>query len=159
MYGTEVPDRFVKLEYKQKVGVDIHKRTLNLAKNQAESLARGEYRWLLAQGSALAVRLYAKMTTEVYRPSVLIAYQRLAYHYVPGNIRITFDTNVNASMIVSTFFTSQLPKHPVLPPDIGVLEVKHNGFLNNLIREALNDLVVQLVSNSKYAKARLATQL
>lgn len=157
IYSTDDSDASVKLEYKCKYGADSRKLTLNLSRDEATHLAQGDYSQLLNKGDPLAVRLYGRLKTGAYQPKVIIEYNRMAYVYLPNNTRITFDSNVYSSSVVSAFFNSKVPGQPVLFPGIGVLEVKYNGFLFGHLRKTLDDIDSLALSNSKYAIGRLVS--
>lgn len=150
-----INDTSVKLEYKCKSGSDTRKLSLTIPKPEALRMAGGDYSFLLEKKEPLAVTLYSQLKTETYRPKIIVDYNRLAYAYMPNKIRITFDYNIKSSSITSGLFEQNLPWNPVMPPGIGVLEVKYNGFLFSHLQTAIEKLDLLPTSSSKYANSRL----
>jgi len=155
IYSTDDVD--VKLEHKFKMGADSLKQTFNLSKEEAMRITAGDYGLLLDKEDPLALKLYTRLKMGAYRAKIIIQYRRMAYVYLPNNTRITFDDNVTSSSIVSAFFEKEISRQPVLPPGIGVLEVKYNGFLFGHLRKTLDAIDSHASSNSKYAIGRLVS--
>ena len=55
-------------------------------------LMGGNLEWMKTRERELVKELYAKMQYQRLRPHVLVSYIRKAFIYVPGNVRITFDS-------------------------------------------------------------------
>ncbi|MEG0020036.1 MAG: polyphosphate polymerase domain-containing protein [Oscillospiraceae bacterium] len=153
IYGPE--DKNVKLEFKQKAGGDGRKQTLIIGRSEAQQMMRTNYSFLLDKPEPFAARCYRRMALGAYRPKVIVEYRRFAYLYLNNDIRITFDSNVSSCPIVQDFFKTNLPKYPLMPPDLGVLEVKYDGFLPTPFKKALGGTDALATSNSKYLQARL----
>ena len=68
------------------------------------------------------------MKTRLMRPVVIVEYQRTAYTYPAGNVRITLDEHIGASSRISGSWTRRF-HDPLLPADQHVLEVKYDEFL------------------------------
>ncbi|MEG1549826.1 MAG: polyphosphate polymerase domain-containing protein [Ruthenibacterium sp.] len=148
-------DMCVKLEFKQKAGSDGRKQTLLISRAEAQEMMRTQYSFLLDKEEPFAVQCYKRLTCGAYRPKVIVEYDRFAFSYAINHIRITFDHNVTACPIVEDFLRDSFAKKPLMPPDLGVLEVKYDGFLPTPIKEALALINVLPTSNSKYLNARL----
>ena len=93
----------IKLEVKSKKDNRILKRSKNITRAQMERLMRGDC--IEEEGSAEdpATLFNLAIRTQGLRPRVIVAYERKAYVYEPGNVRITFDRNVRASGRVEDF--------------------------------------------------------
>lgn len=146
----------VKLEYKCKSGDKGRKMALTISREEALRMTAGDYSFLLSKRDSLAIKLYARLKTGAYRPKIIVDYNRLAYVYTPNDIRITFDSNINASLITSGLFDQNVAWKPIMEPGIGVLEVKYNGFLFGHLRKAIESLDSMSTSSSKYANSRIA---
>ena len=95
------------------------------------------------------------MQTERLFPRVLVSYVREAYVYAPGNVRVTFDFHIRSSVFSRAFFESGLPSVPVCDPlGQGVLEVKYDEFLPDIIRMLLQTGRLRPQAFSKYALSR-----
>ncbi len=90
--------------------------------------------------------------TESFRPVVIVDYERSAYTYEIGNVRVTFDRNVTASREFDRMFDDRLTGRPALDDNMHILEIKYDEFLPNEIREVLAGLNLERCSSSKYAK-------
>jgi hypothetical protein len=146
--------RIIKLEYKLKQGTNQQKTSLLLSKTQAKEVIAGNYGLLANYPNPQAAVLHHEMTTRVYRPKVLIEYDRLAL-YAPGNdIRVTFDTKIRASMNCGDLFSTQVNYTPLITEDQGVLEVKYDGFLYTYIQNLLSKLDTLPIAVSKYILGR-----
>lgn len=146
-----------KLEYKCKSGVDGSKMSLTLSREEALRMTEGDYGFLLAKRDPLAIKLYSRLKTGGYRPKIIVNYNRLAYIYKPNDIRITFDSNINASLITSGLFDENAAWKPIMKPGIGVLEVKYRGFLFGHLKKAIESIDLLPNSNSKYAISRISS--
>lgn len=89
-------------------------------------------------------------------PSLIVAYDREAYTYPAGNVRITFDRNIAASAEMEQFFQPHLDAVPVLQTGQFILEVKFDEFLPRQIEQALDIKRLQQVTFSKFYKGKLA---
>ena len=146
-----------KLEYKCKSGVDSTKMTLILTREEALRMAEGDYGFLLAKSDYLAVKLYTRLKTGGYRPKVIVDYNRLAYIYSPNDIRITFDSNISASLITSGLFDENAAWKPVMQPGVGVLEVKYRGLLFGHLKKAIESIDSLPNASSKYVISRISS--
>ena len=95
-----------------------------------------------------------KIKTRLYKPKVIIDYERDAYIYKAGNVRVTFDYNLTCSYEIDKFFEKDINTIPLLEKNMIILEVKYDEFLPTFIRQLLNINNVELTSFSKYANGR-----
>lgn len=130
-------DRAIYLEKKIKQGSYIAKESAKLTRSGVDSIMRGDYRFLLSDSQQLCRSFYYACTTELYRPRVMVDYEREPYICAAGDVRITFDTNVRAGIWSLDLFDEQLPTVNVMEPDMLILEVKFTELLPNFIRSAL----------------------
>ena len=147
---------FAMLEMKQKEGMYQKKRSLRIARADAEALARGCYDSLLGYSDPFAAECYGLMTMKGYRPKTIVEYRRLAYIARENKIRITFDWDIRANEACWDLFSPNLSLYPVLDPFNLVLEVKYNGFLLSYIKDLVNGANRSELSVSKYCLARSA---
>lgn len=147
---------FAMLEMKQKEGIYQKKRSLRIARADAEALARGCYDSLLSYPDPFAAECYGLMTMWCYRPKTIVEYRRLAYIARENKIRITFDRDIRANEACCDLFSPNLNLYPVLDPFNLVLEVKYNGFLLSYIKDLVNGANRSELSVSKYCLARSA---
>ena len=87
------------------------------------------------------------------RPKVVVEYDRKAYIYQPGNVRITFDRNIRMSNQISCFGTNQISYNYLDEPN-DILEVKYDDFLPRFIAQILESGNMIQTSYSKYMLSR-----
>jgi len=144
-----------RLEYKCKNGTDGIKYSIPLSKEEVLLLEQHKYDFLLERPEELAGRLYTKMTQQVYRPKVLIEYDRIAYLYPVSDVRITFDKNLRAAVNPYGICEEKPFYVPLMEPDRGILEVKYNDFLPYALKPILTELENVAQAYSKYTVSRL----
>lgn len=93
-----------------------------------------------------------KVETKTYRPACIVDYERSAYIYDIGNVRITFDRNITGSVEYSRLFDDFLPGRAVFPAGMHVLEIKYDEILPDEIEQVLSGVRLMRTSCSKYAK-------
>ena len=149
-YASENP---IKLEYKQKEGSDSMKSSLILNREEAERMQAGDYSFLTRRPEKEAMEIYLRMMQGGYLPRGLVEYDREAYTFPAGDVRITFDTGTRATGSAWDIFDADPPFTPVIPRDTGVLEVKYTGYLPTFIK-AIVETGRLPSANSKYIQSR-----
>lgn len=144
-----------KLEYKCKTGSDGVKYSIPLSKEEVLLLEQHSYDFLMKRPEELAGQLYTKMMQQVYRPKVLIEYDRTAYLYPVSDVRITFDKNLRAAVNPYGICENQPFYIPLMEPDKGILEVKYNDFFPYALKPILSELEDVAQAYSKYSISRL----
>ncbi len=86
------------------------------------------------------------------RPTAIVTYDRSAYTFEAGNVRITFDRNIRASRDFDRFGKKKMILFPA--DSDGILEVKYDTFLPVFIGKMLETGDMSGVSHSKYAICR-----
>lgn len=150
-YGTDTT--FLRLEKKFKVNGLCGKRSTPITVRQTERLLGGDYAFLLESGEPLLVELYSKMQGDGLRPKTIVRYDREAFLYAPGNVRITLDRNIKTGF-GSTDFLNTWPFMADATDLYTVLEVKYDAFLPDLVRMAVQVPGRQAAACSKYAICR-----
>lgn len=102
--------------------------------------------------SRLLQKYACRIAGEMFRPKVIVQYERCAYIYKTGNVRITFDRNISASTSFDRFFDEHLPGIPALDDNMHVLEIKYDEFLPDEIKLLLGGMGLQREACSKYAQ-------
>ncbi len=150
-YGTDTG--FIRLEKKIKVHGLCGKRTARLSREQVERLLAGETAFLLESGEPLLVELYSKIRGEGLAPRTIVCYDREAFLYGPGNVRVTLDRSVRSGLWNRDFLDVRGFRLEVLENST-VLEVKYDAFLPDLVRAAVQVPGRQAAACSKYALCR-----
>ena len=150
-YGEE--PAWLKLEKKFKVNGLCGKRSARLSREEGERLLAGELGFLLEREEPLLAELYHKLRGSLLAPRTAVCYDREAFLYAPGNVRITLDRDIRTGLSPLDFFR---PERFSLKPLSGltVLEVKHDAFLPDLVRMAVQIPNRRAAACSKYALCR-----
>ena len=150
-YGSDLS--FLRLEKKYKVNGLCGKRSARLTREQAEWLLRGDARFLLDTGDALLLELYSKIQGQGLRPKTIVRYDREAFLYAPGNVRITLDRDIRTGLGSVDFLNPGVFCVRAAGPGT-VLEVKYDAFLPEIVRMAVQVPGRQAAACSKYALCR-----
>lgn len=147
-------DTRISLELKQKKYGKTHKRSCAITKNQVLSLIAGEM--LLWDDSAdpLMKEFYIWMRTKCASPKIIVNYERIPFVCPDGNVRITIDTNITASVRIDEFFCTEFRGRPIMPVSKQILEVKYDTFLPDYIFRTLQTNHLNRVTCSKYYLCR-----
>ena len=143
----------IKLEVKTKRDNRIQKWSRTISRSEMESLMRGE---CIAEESSFedpATLFNVAIKNGGLRPKVIVAYERKAYVYEPGNVRITFDRNVRASSRVEDFGQRNI-SYDFLQEYDKVLEVKYDEFIPDFLLQLLEVGNMQQSAYSKYQLCR-----
>lgn len=105
----------------------------------------------------LLQKLTKEMREHGMHPKVIVEYDRIPYIYPLGNVRITFDTNISSCSDPMAFLEETIPRRPVMPTGLQLLEVKYDAFLPDFIYRALQLDNLQQTAFSKYYLCRKYT--
>ena len=83
----------------------------------------------------------------------MVRYEREAFSYFPGNVRVTIDRGLRTSLNAIDFLTPFSGRVPVTDGAV-VVEVKFDEFLPEVVQLALAPLGQQARAYSKYAFCR-----
>ena len=98
--------------------------------------------------------LQSKIKTDLYKPVIIIDYERRAFTYPANDVRITLDYNISSSYEISKFFEKNINSIPLLEKNTAILEVKYNDFLPDFIKHLININNLEITSFSKYSTGR-----
>ncbi|NLZ70567.1 MAG: polyphosphate polymerase domain-containing protein [Clostridiaceae bacterium] len=144
---------FIRLEKKSKHNGLCFKKSIVIASSECVRLLDGDPEVLKANGAPLCLELYAKMRYQQLRPATVVDYQREAFFYVPGNVRLTLDYDLRTGSNIRDFLSPQ--PLPVPLPEVYILEVKYDNFLPELIRGLVALPNRRHAAFSKYAATRI----
>lgn len=150
-YGDDL--RFIRLEKKLKQGGLCAKYAARLTLEQANALLKGEFDFLLRSGDPLLLEFYSKLWGRLLRPRAVVCYDREAFLFAPGNVRVTIDRALHAGLSVGEFLSPTSRRLPT-NPGLAVLEIKYDAFLPDLVRLAVQTPNRRAASCSKYALCR-----
>lgn len=150
----------------QPIHLEIKEKRSGLTKKTACDLGREECVQIMEDTLPLTLgprkplnQLQMQMRCTKMAPSVIIAYERTAFVHPTGNVRVTFDRNIMASLNCEDFLEDRIPGMvPVLPKGVHVLEVKYDELLPDFIARQLEIGSLQKCAFSKYYLGRLAVR-
>ncbi|UYZ00090.1 polyphosphate polymerase domain-containing protein [Peribacillus frigoritolerans] len=145
----------VNLERKSKRNNLTFKSKCKTSKEEFEQMRIGDIEWMKEDDRELIRDLYIEMTQYQLKPMTVVDYQREAYIYLYGNVRITFDSKVQSSIRNTDMFNKYLPMVDVLEPTEVILEVKYDEYLPEIIRNMLQGINTQHEAYSKYQLSRM----
>ena len=151
-YNGDVSE--IHLEKKSKRGGLGNKQVAALSKEEAQAIVDGSYSWMAPDPRPLVRELYDKMQSQGLRPKTLVDYVREPFVFAPGNVRVTLDYDIRTGLGCTDF----------LNPDcimisaggqFGVLEVKWDAYLPDIIRDAVQLAGRRTAAFSKYGVCRM----
>ena len=143
----------IHLEKKSKIDHLGNKQSAPLTSQQAQSIVDGDTEWMLDSEHQLIRELYSKMKSQGIAPKTIVDYTREPFIYPAGNVRVTLDYNVRSGMRCTDFLDPDCVTVPV--SDSIILEVKWDGFLPDIIRDAVALADRREGAFSKYAACRI----
>ncbi|MDD5864552.1 MAG: polyphosphate polymerase domain-containing protein [Firmicutes bacterium] len=148
----------ITLECKRKERGMTRKVSCPLTRGQTEALMEGKPLSNVAQLPPLLGKFTAQMLTDGLKPVVIVEYDRLPFVYRNGNVRITLDTSLSSSSDVRRFLDGEIPRRPVMPTGLQLLEVKYDAFLPDFLYQSLQLPNLRQTAYSKYALCRRFTR-
>lgn len=144
-------NEFVKFEIKSKKHEKVWKDVSFLTREEAKRIIYGQ-----KSGNEKVDFLIAE---NMLQPKIIVEYDRTAYVYQLGNVRITFDRNISASYETEKFFSDTFLRIPVLSTHMQLMEVKYDEFLPDVIGRILETGNLKQVTFSKYYIGRQKTEI
>lgn len=144
---------FIRLEKKIKSNGLCGKFSTKVTAEQVEKILLGDIGFLLESGDALLIELYSKMKGQLLQPKTIVTYEREAFLYEPGNVRITIDRALHTALTCTDFLNPDLI-HADVSDGLSVLEVKYDAFLPEIVRLAVQTPNRPTAAFSKYAVCR-----
>ena len=143
----------MRLEKKSKINGLSSKESCPITADECRKIICGDVEFMLNSEHELMRELYAKMKYQLLRPRCIVAYRRESFVYPPGNVRVTFDTEIGGSNNVREFLNPQCKFEKVFC--VSVLEVKWDEFLPGIIRDCVQVKSRRSAAFSKYAAVRI----
>ena len=148
-------DSFIRLEKKSKINGLCKKISEPITKDEVFKIINNDIEFLIKSQKQLFQDLYIKMKTEFLKPKTIVDYEREAYIYKIGNVRITFDKNLRTGIVSNDIFNKELCTISPINKDYIVLEVKYDEFLPEFILDLIQLGERSKTSISKYALCRM----
>ncbi|KMT22222.1 polyphosphate polymerase domain-containing protein [Clostridium cylindrosporum] len=147
-------DNKAKLEVKYKFNLNQRKETLIISREHAKRLINGEYDVLLNYSDGIALKIYAIMVSDIYKPVSTLEYKREAFYKDEYGIRVTLDTEISHSETEFDIFSKDLNMIPTLDINRPLLEVKYEKYLYKWFQDILSSRDCVNSSISKYCSSR-----
>ena len=146
---------FISLEKKMKIDSLCLKYDAVITEDECRKILDGDLDFMKEHPEALVRELYAKMKYQRLRPRVLVSYLREPYIYKPGNVRITFDSEIRTSLYRQEFLTPEVFDISATdtPRDM-IMEVKFDAFLPEIIQDLILVPGLRQQAFSKYGACR-----
>lgn len=146
---------FINLEKKSKINGLCLKESEKITILECEKIIEGDIGFLKESEKPLFKELYIKMKTQFLKPKSIVDYDREAYTYPLGNVRITFDKNIRTGIKSTNIFDDKLPTIEAIDKNVVVLEVKYDEFLPEVIQHIIQTNNRRPSAISKYAASRI----
>lgn len=143
-------DSRITLECKKKQNGMTNKTSCPLSISEFEMLFNCFKIENLQQKPDLLRKFSILQQTQLFKPSIIVDYDRIPYVYPDGNVRITIDQNICSSSDFSDFFKKNIHNRPIQNTGYHLLEVKYDEFLPKFIKDALQLRELQQTTFSKY---------
>lgn len=145
---------FMRLEKKSKINGLCLKNSCPITAEETKRIINNDISWMRYSEYELIKELYAKMHYQLLRPKNTVIYEREAYIYPLGNVRVTIDSSIRGESDVTRFLERESGSVHLFANTI--LEVKWDEFLPQIIRDAVQLGTVTTRNFSKYAATRFS---
>ena len=147
----------IKLEIKYKRDSRVFKRAETISAEQMKRLLAGQCIPDKSPSADSTITLFnLAIANRGLRPRVIVEYDRAAYVFDAGNVRITLDRNLRASTDFDGFIHKNQAYYRPVPEFDRVLEVKYDELLPGFIARLLETGNMNQTSFSKYRLCREA---
>lgn len=145
----------IKLEVKYKKDCRVFKKAKSITVEQMKQLLAGQCIPDEHPSMDNTITLFnMAISTRGLRPKVIVEYDRAAYVFDAGNVRITLDRNLRASTDFEAFTNNNQAHYDAIPGFDRVLEIKYDEFLPGFIARILETGNMNQTSFSKYRICR-----
>lgn len=149
-YNTDL----LNLEKKSKRNNLTYKQKCRVTAEEYELIRQGSIEWMEHDPRPLVQELYVQMKLYQLKPVTVADYQREAFIYRYGNVRVTFDSHIKTSFRNNDLLNKDLAMVET-NPDIVILEVKYDEYLPDVIKGLLQIGSRRKGTYSKYQISRM----
>lgn len=142
------------LEKKSKINALCLKQRCEISRSTAQEIIGSGAMWHPDEPDGLLAELAAKMAVFGLRAKTVVDYEREAFVYPAGNVRVTLDGGIRMSLRPDDFLNNDRLVIPARQEGI-ILEVKWDEFLPDVIRGVVQPGSARTESFSKYAACRV----
>ena len=146
---------FITLEKKMKINDLCLKYDAPISEKEFRMITENDIAFMKEHDEELVRELYAKMKYQRLRPRAFVSYVREPYIYRPGNVRVTFDSQVRTSVYANDFRNRDVWDISATDtPEDMLLEVKFDAFLPEIIQDMIQLNNTRQQAFSKYGVSR-----
>lgn len=145
---------YISLEKKSKIDKLCCKESQRLSSDEVFAILSGDIQWMCQRDSDLLKEFYFKIRTKGLRPKTIVDYSRQAYVFPAGNVRVTIDSDIRTGIWSTDFLNPNCATVPAAGSAV-ILEVKWDGFLPDIIKDAVQLKGRRASAFSKYAACRI----
>jgi len=151
----------IHFERKVKIGDLVGKHAASISKQELRAIINNDTGLLLRSENPLMHRFYVDQKLRRIRPIVMVDYMREAYTYTAGNVRVTFDHDLQAAYgdFDSSLSDDRLIYTNIYPPQLLAMEIKYDEFLPSAIKRLVRPYNVRRSAISKYILALRAIKV
>lgn len=149
MYNTDT--EYIRLEKKIKSNDVSYKLSARISKNEADCFLQSDFRKENFHENQLIDEFCLANSMNILKPSVITDYNREAYLFDTGNVRVTLDTSLKTAMLNTDFFNRNMSMIPAIGSHQVILEVKYDAFLPSVVSELLSTSNGIQMAISKFA--------
>lgn len=144
----------IKLEVKYKAYNRVFKKSKTISIDAAKKLIAGECIDDENMSMDNPVTLFnLAIKQNCLKPKVIVDYDRCAYTFSPGNVRITFDRNIRFNNNIYGFLENS-SAYTMLRDVNRILEIKYDEFMPGFIAQLMESGNMNQISYSKYKLCR-----
>ncbi|MDE6915757.1 MAG: polyphosphate polymerase domain-containing protein [Lachnospiraceae bacterium] len=145
---------YIRLELKRKEKGKTRKESCRIDEVLCRRMMQGAPLDLRAVDADVYRKFCLWQNTRLLRPKVIVEYDRTAYVYQDGNVRVTFDFNIRSGDAVERFLEEHVAARPVMPLNQHILEVKFDELIPDFIYSAIQIEGLRQTTCSKYYMCR-----
>lgn len=142
------------LELKQKSGQFIKKKRCKINNLEYYALLNADVNFDETNSPPLFKMFFTQLKAQMFKPDVLVRYEREAFCEFTTNTRITIDKNLQTGYNCKDIFKQDTPFLPVLENNLAILEVKFDNYLPSHAQMLLKGVDTRAQSASKYVMCK-----
>mgnify|MGYP001028745404 CR=1 FL=1 len=146
---------YIRLERKSKRRGMCRKSTCLLTTEECRKLMRGIIPEVRPDMPEDKQKMFLEMELRSLIPKVIVSFERAAFVWPMGEVRITFDRQITSSGDIEQFLAGNYPMRPVLSEGRGILEIKWDEALPLYLKNLMQLDSLQWDGCSKYYMCRL----
>lgn len=157
MYGDD--QSLIILEKKEKENSMSRKTSYRLSKEEYNQLFNGDVSEMYWQATDPLMKEFClEVMMRLFKPKVIVHYERKPFVYFTGNVRVTLDLNISCSPELTRFVDNDYINIPVLEEGEHLLEVKYDELLPDFLKQIIQLDTLEQATFSKYYISRTTSK-